>query len=41
VDDEDGDEGCVTYYYSYQGKALRSAPHKRAMKAFERERGEE
>ena len=36
LDAEDGwlDEGNEAYYYSYRGKPLKSAPHKRALAAF-------
>lgn len=30
-------EGEEVYYYSYRGKRLRQAPHKQAMKAWEKE----
>jgi hypothetical protein len=37
-DFDDGCEGDETYYYSYTGRPLKSAPVRRALGAFRRER---
>ena len=34
---KDGWEGEEVYYYSYRGKRLKQAPHKQALKAWEKE----